>query len=64
MPSLSLKKNVCLMMQAECHRDLLCKEWRLGHLYLLGCIIKQRRAGQVDGQIFQGLLEIFDILLC
>jgi len=54
MPSLSLKQNFCLMMQAECHRDLLCKAWRLGHLYLLGRLNKRRRAGQAGGQIFQG----------
>ena len=62
--AVSQKKNVCLMMQAECHRDLLCKAWRLGHLYLLGCLNKRRRAGQAGGQIFQGLLEILDFLRC
>ena len=62
MPSLSLKKNCCLMMQAECPRDLLCKEWRPGHLYLLGCLNKQRRAGQAGGQTSQGFPEFFDFL--
>ena len=64
MPSLSLKQNFCLMMQAECHRDLLCQAWRLGHLYLPGRLNKLRQGRQAGGQIFQGYLGMLEFLRC